>query len=242
MFQQSVQQQQKLAERQAVLLQARKLLHRVASDIHDGSLQELKLVMDQLELLNLHQPSPLIEPLLDQLEAIGFSLRNELSNTRTLAEKLEITPELQFGLAHGITQWLQQLTQTGDLTLRVNWHLYPLREPKSDSAWMDAREDVFRFFREAITNVIRHAQPPNGLATQVTIYLNQKGNQCHLIIENDGSLSASLNPGQFDKKRKIGGYGTKLMATIAAELPQGDWERVSLENGGMRVTLRWTIE
>ena len=242
MFQQSVQQRQKLAERQAVLLQARKLLHRVASDIHDGSLQELKLVMDQLELLNIHQPSPLIDPLLDQIEAIGFSLRNQLSNTRTLAEKLEITPELQFGLAHGITQWLRHLIHAGDLTLQVNRHLHPLREPKSDSAWIDAREDVFCFFREAIANVIRHAQPPNGSTTQVTVHLSQKGNQCQLVIENDGSPSVGTNPGQLDKKRKTGGYGTKLMTTIAAELPQGTWERVLLENGGMRVTLRWTIE
>ena len=48
---QSTQQQQKLAERQAILLQSRKLLHRVATDIHDGPLQELKLAMDSIELL-----------------------------------------------------------------------------------------------------------------------------------------------------------------------------------------------
>lgn len=234
MLRQSVQQRQKLAERQAVLLQTRKLLYRVASDIHDGSLQELKLVMDKIELLNLQHPSPLIDPILDHLEAIGLSLRHQLSNTRTIAEKLEITPELQLGLAPGIQQYLRQLIRTGDLTLKVNPQLQPLREPKSDSAWIDAREDIFRFFREAIANVIRHAQPPSGTATQVSIDLVQEGTQCRLVIENDGTLE--------EKKRKTGGYGTKLMTTIASELPNGTWERLPLEKGGMRVTLKWTIE
>ncbi len=233
---QSVQQRQKLAERQAVLLQTRKLLHRVASDIHDGALQELKLVMDQVELLSIQHPSLRIDPILDGLEAIGLALRNQLSNTRTIAEKLEITPELQFGLALGIQQSLRQLIRTGDLTIQVNQRLQALREPKSDSAWIDAREDIFRFFREAIANVIHHAQPPNGTATQVSIDLVQEGTQCRLVIENNGDRAIE------QKKWKTGGYGTKLMTTIAAELPNGTWERIPLETGGMRVILRWTLE
>lgn len=234
----STQQRQKLAERQAALLQARKLLHRVATDIHDGPLQELKLVMDKIELLKITQPSLYLGPLLDQLETIGLALRNQLSNTRTIAGKLEVTPELQFGLAIGIQQWIQQLSHSGDLTLKVNQHLQPLRESKSDSAWIDAREDIFRFFREAIANVIRHAQPPNGTATEVSIYLSQEGTACRLIIENNGTVSTTADQ---DKKRGQGGYGTKIMATIASELPKGIWERIPLESGGMRVTLEWEI-
>ncbi len=235
MLRQSVQQRQKLAERQAVLLQTRKLLHRVATDIHDGPLQELKLVMDQIEMLNIHHPSLKIDSLLDRLEEIGLALRNQLSNTRTIAEKLEITPELQLGLAQGIQQYLRQLIRTGDLTLTVNQRLQPLREPRSDSAWIDAREDIFRFFREAIANVIHHAQPSNGTATQVSIVLTQEGTQCRLVIENDGSIGLEA------KKRKMGGYGTKLMTTIVSELPNGAWEGVPLEKGGMRVTLKWSL-
>ncbi|MEG4571354.1 CHASE2 domain-containing protein [Microcoleus sp. N3A4] len=239
---QSIQQQQKLAERQAVLLQSRKLLHRVATDIHDGPLQELKLAMDSIELLALTHPSPVINSILDRLEAVGLALRNQLSSTRTIAEKLEITPELQSGLDRGIHQWLQKLINSRELTLIVKEHLQPLREPKSDSAWIDSREDIFRFFREAIANVIRHAQPPNGSATQVSVSLTQKDRQCRLAIENNGT---SLTPILLDiphKKRRSGGYGTKLMKTIAAELPNGAWQRVSLEEGGMRVTLEWTMD
>lgn len=239
---QSIQQQQKLAERQAVLLQSRKLLHRVATDIHDGPLQELKLAMDSIELLALSHPSPLIDSILDRLEAVGLALRDRLSSTRTIAEKLEITPELQSGLDRGIHQWLQKLINSRELTLSVKEHLQPLREPKSDSAWIDSREDIFRFFREAIANVICHAQPPNGSATEVSVSLTQKDRQCRLAIENNGT---SLTPILLDiphQKRRSGGYGTKLMKTIAAELPNGSWQRVPLEGGGMQVTLEWTMD
>ena len=37
-------------------LYARKLLHRIATDIHDGPLQEFKIVMDRIELLQLDHP------------------------------------------------------------------------------------------------------------------------------------------------------------------------------------------
>lgn len=232
-------QQQALAERQAVLSQARKLLHRVATDIHDGPLQELKLVMDGIELLAIKHPTLNPDPLLDRLEVVGRDLRNQLSNTRTMAEKLEITPELQAGLDKGIEQKLQQLVSTGELTLKVESCLQPLLEPE-DSNWLDTREDIFRFFKEAITNVIRHAQPPNGTATIVKVTLFQVDTQCTLSIENDAIesfISESSKRSHFS-----GGYGNKLMNTIATELTNGYWERVPLPNGGMQVTLSWSLK
>lgn len=231
-------QRQAIAERQAVLMQARKLLHRVATDIHDGPLQELKLVMDGIELLAIKYPTLNPDPLLTRLESVGRDLRNQLSNTRTMAEKLEITPELQAGLDKGIEQRLQQLVSTGELTINVESRLQPLIEPE-DSNWLDTREDIFRFFKEAIANVICHAQPPNGTATGVTVSLSQIGTQCKLSIENDAIKSVSP-----ESSKQLGAvrYGTKLMNTIAAELPGGYWERVPLENGGTQVTLTWSLE
>jgi len=170
-----------------------------------------------------------------------------------MAEKLEITPELQAGLDKGIQQRLQQLVSTGELTLKVESRLQPLLEPE-DSNWLDTREDIFRFFKEAIANVIRHAQPPNGTATTVTVSLSQVGTQrsagessggcvelaqCTLSVENDAI--ESVIPESSRRSHPSGGYGTKLMNTIAAELPGGYWERVPLANGGMQVTLTWSL-
>lgn len=240
--QQLSQQQRRLAERQAVLFQARKLLHRVATDIHDGPLQELKLVMDGIELLAINNPTLNPNPLLDKLEAVGRDLRDQLRNTRMMAEKLEITPELQAGLDKGIRQRLQQLVTSGELTLKVEDKLQPLLEPESDSSWLDAREDIFRFFKEAIANVIRHAQPPNGTATKVTVSLFQEGTQCTLSVKNDATRSGPLALKSTSRRSHSGGYGTKLMATVAAELPGGYCERVPLADGGMQVILTWTLK
>jgi len=236
------QQRQALAKRQAVLLQARKLLHRVVTDIHDGPLQELKLVMDGIELLAINHPTVNPNPLLDKLEAVGRELRAQLGNTRLMAEKLAVTPELEAGLDRGMRQHLQQLVKSGELTLRIRDNLHPLLEPESDSSWLDAREDIFRFFKEAIANVICHAQPPNGFATEIVVGLNQRGTQCTLLIENNAIQPAASTLESTNRRKLSGGYGTKLMATIAAELPDGYWERIPRADGGMQVRLTWTLD
>ena len=196
--------------------------------------------MDGIELLAVNNPTINYNPLLDKLEAVGRDLRDQPRNTRTMAEELEITPELHTGLDRGILQHLQYLVCSGELTLKVEERLQPLLELESNSTWIDAREDIFRFFREAIANVIRHAQPPNGTATRITVSLAQQGVKCTLVVENDATQPEPLE--STNRKKHSGGYGTKLMATVAAELPDGYWERIPLANGGMQVILTWSLD
>lgn len=54
-----------------------------ASDIHDGALQDLKLVMDKIELED-HLD---VDSILDKLAALGQEIRDKLHNIRRLAEK-----------------------------------------------------------------------------------------------------------------------------------------------------------
>lgn len=230
---------QHLIEQAAVIIQARKLLHRIASGIHDGPLQELKLVMDQLELLQLNGFAADLNPILDRLQALGIRLRQHLSQTRSIS--LEITPALRDGLELGIARKLQHLIESGELTLQVIQNLHPLNEPQLDSRWLEAREDIYRFFCEAINNVIRHAQPPYGTASQVQVSLVQHETLCTLTIENDGSI---LDPSLLEQKTVStthSGYGMKLMVTIAGQLPGGGLDCVALAEGGMRVLLSWTL-
>ena len=224
-------------EQAAVISQARKLMHRLASDIHDGPLQELKVIMDRLEILQSKCPEQPIDPILDQLATLGTHLRQHLSRTNAIA--LEITPELRNSLDKGINAQLNELIQSGQLALKVIQQLQPLTEPTLNSLWLEAREDIYRFFKEAIHNVIHHAQPPHGTATQVIVSLKQQDNQAILTIENDGAF---LDPKAFeptDQQRQRGGYGTKLMNTIAAELPDGKIQRISLKEGGLHIQLTW---
>ena len=225
------------AEQAAVISQAQKLMHRLASDIHDGPLQELKVIMDRLELLQLQHPEQSIDPVLDRLATLGTHLRQHLSQTRAIA--LNITPELRNGLDKGINAQLTELTQSGELTLKVIQQLQPLTEPILNSLWLEAREDIYRFFKEAIHNVIHHAQPPHGTATQVIVSLKQQDNQAILTIENDGAFLDAKAFEPTDQQRQRGGYGTKLMNTIAAELPDGTIQRIFFKEGGLRIQLTW---
>lgn len=226
----------KFAEQEAALSHTRKLLHRIAADIHDQPLQELKVVMDRIEIFQLDHPSLDADPILDKLIDIGSQIRDQLTNIRTMADKLEVTPELHSGLHLGMQSHYQKLVESGELTLNVIDKIQSLKEPKYDSTWLAQREDVFLFFREAISNVIHHGQQPHGNATEVVISLSQKGSKCTLYIENDGLLG-----GNSSSKRPSGGYGTKIMETISQALPGGSWERVILEQGRIGVKLTWDL-
>jgi signal transduction histidine kinase len=135
------------------------------------------------------------------------------------------------GLITGIQLKLQQLRERGILTLYVIEELRHLVEPECNSDWMDAREDIFRFFNEAIANIIHHAQPPHGTATYVKVSLLRQDNRCHLVIENDGY--------EPNHQTHEGGYGTKSMNAIAAALPGGKWERQVLPQEKVQVELTW---
>ncbi|MEH2245584.1 sensor histidine kinase [Nostoc sp.] len=224
--------QLKAAEQEAILSRTRKILHRTASDIHDGALQDLKLVMDKIEL----ESDLDVDSILDKLAALGQEIRDKLYNIRSVAEKMEVTPALRQGLDVGIRATLQDLVNSGKLTLTVITELQPLQEPELNSVWIEHREEIYRFLGEALNNVIQHAQPPHGTATQVCISLEQQGVRCTLAIANNGSIINSTTC-----ERKKGGYGTKMMDAIASELPDGGWQMSALPDGQVQVTLSWRL-
>ncbi len=229
--------QLKLAEQEAAVDQARKLLYRVATDIHDQELQELKVVMDLIETIQWqHQEGKPVDQstyddLIQQLEHIGRGIRDQLNDVRTLATKLNISPSLREGLHAGIASYVNGLNTSGVLTLPVQLELQPLNEIHT-SEWVDQREDILRFLREAIANVISHVQPPKGTATYVIVRLKQLNQRCSLEVINDGVKQGP---------KRQGGYGTKAMNTIAKYLPQGSWSRHQTPTGEIHVELQWTM-
>lgn len=229
----------KKVEQKAAITSAKNLLQRVATDIHDGPLQELKLVMDSLEEVQFNQNFQDLDNILDRLENMGHQIRQELYNTSQLAQKMEINPLLREGLSNGIVTTLDQLKNTNKLNLDLVSQIDNFCEPTFNSKWIAIREDIFRFFREAIINVIKHAQPPYGSASMVKICLKQENNYAILEIENDGQNN--LTKTQDGRLAESCGYGTKIMTTIAGELPEGQWYREQLTKGGMKVYLCWKM-
>lgn len=218
----------KKVEKEAILINTRKILKRTARDIHDGALQQLKLVMDEIEL----SENPQL--ILTQLQELGIDIRNHLTEINSIASKLEINPFLDQNLSFGIKNYLNKLIQSKKLTLKVIDKIEIIEEPIANSIWLDMREDIYDFFKECINNLIDHAQPPNGNATQVEIILKQEGEKCKLIITNDGNC--------YDEKdNKKGGFGTKMMAIIANDLPDGKFQVINDENN-FKVELTWQLK
>jgi len=85
----------KAAKQEAILSRTREILDRTASDIHDGALQDLKLVMDEIELESDLDVD--VDAILDKLATLGQEIRDKLHNIRRLAEKMEVTPALRQG-------------------------------------------------------------------------------------------------------------------------------------------------
>jgi glucose-6-phosphate-specific signal transduction histidine kinase len=119
----------------------------------------------------------------------------------------------------------------------VNQSLQALEEPDLNTVWIAAREDIFRFFCEAINNVVYHAQPPRGDASWVTVSLSQTGLHCRLAIANDGSSPPELDLADIGVSQ-----GTKTMVEIARDLPGGEWCRFPLASGGLCVELSWLMQ
>jgi two-component sensor histidine kinase len=119
--------------------------------------------------------------------------------------------------------------------VKVITELQPLEEPELSSVWIEQREEIYRFFREALNNVIQHAQAPHGNATQVCISLKQEGDRCTLAIANDSAIAESISG------IKKGGYGTKIMNAVICELLDSAWKISAFPNGEVRVTLNWRL-
>ena len=178
------------SEQEAILTMAKKLINRLASDLHDGPLQELKVVMDDLEILEMQNHELELTSPLDKLEKLGINIRKILAEKDNLS--LKITPELKMGLDYGIESKLEELKSSRRLSLNVMLNLKPWEEPSLNSIWLANREDIFLFFCEGMNNIIKHAQPPSGNATYVKVNLFQKQDQCILEIINDGSKLALM--------------------------------------------------
>jgi signal transduction histidine kinase len=191
------------------------------------------MVMDEIELLEMEQGNDRLTPVLDKLENIGKNIRIYLDHTRNLS--FEISPVLRQGLELGIRRKIAQLKESREAVLGIKYNINKLEEPVLNSLWLESREDIFRFFCEAINNVIKHAQYPYGNASYLEVNLYQKQERAILEIINDG-----VQLKENTRTRKKGGYGTKLMSTIASELPDGNCE-FNLDMNIYSVKLTWNM-
>ncbi len=143
---------------------------RLAQDIHDGPIQDLYVINMQLNnLLDEVQNPELVEEPMSELEKVIGSLRDTITELRppTLIE---------FGLERAIRSHADhfQETNTG-----VQIHL----DLESDQQRLSqpARLALFRNYKSAVSNVVRHAQAQN-----LWVRFRIEGDQAILDVEDDG--------------------------------------------------------
>ena len=214
-----------IAQEEAIVLKAKRLIVQIWHDVHDHPLQELKTAMYDVDFLGI--PEEEKDMIVDRLSRVGKEIRQYM--TMDVEEELSLNPKLQDGLVVAMERHLEELIDKGKLKIELFTNFDYIPEP-INSNWITTRENIFVCFCETMSNVIHHGRQ----ATKLEISLLIKDKRCILTIENDGMV-VDAN----ELKEKVG-FGTKVIHQMIEYLPDGQWQRVALADGGVRVIISWT--
>src|SRR5207245_8114552 len=179
---------------------------RIASDIHDDTVQAMTAVGLRLGLLRRRLGDMTHFEAFDQLEE---TVRNSIARLRNLIFELR-PPELdREGLAPAIRLRLEQLRDEHGLEFELVADLEQEPEPET-------RTIAFRIVQEALTNTRKHAE-----ASRVEILFDRRGVGLFGSVRDDGN---GFSPDQLAERRKLGHLGVVAMRERAEVA--GGWLRI----------------
>ena len=146
--------------------------HRVASDIHDDSVQVMTAVAIELERLARRATDPEHQAALQRLEE---RVRQALGRLRTMVFELRPPALDEEGLVSALRLYLEEFMLDTGITYDLNNSL----EEEPDSA---TRLVLYRIAQEALTNVRKHSG-----AGQVSVELARRNGGVGLLISDDGA-------------------------------------------------------
>jgi PAS domain S-box-containing protein len=212
--------QRDLAERRrligSVVRASEEERRRIASDIHDDTVQAMTAVGLRLGLLRKKLDEPAQLAALDELEV---GVRDAIVRLRNLLFALR-PPELdREGLVAAIQLNLEQLKVDHGLDYELDDRLE--REPDAET-----RTIAYRIVQEALFNTRKHAE-----ASRVELLFDSRGDGVFASIHDDGS---GFSPGEPDAPGELGHLGLVAMRE-RAELA-GGWLKIeSVPNQGTQV-------
>jgi signal transduction histidine kinase len=178
---------------------------RIASDVHDDSVQVMAAALMRLSLIRQQDLDPDVDR---QLAKLQETTEKAIERLRHLLFQL-CPPSLdREGLATALTEYLEQWTAEANLAYRIDDRL-------SFEPPLHIRAQLFRIAQEALTNVRKHAH-----ANSVTLTLESGSGGVMLRIEDDGVGMAAADLGPAP----IGHLGLATMRE-RAELA-GGWCRI----------------
>jgi signal transduction histidine kinase len=191
------------AVRSQVASAQEELRRRIASDIHDDTLQVMAEVAIRLDMLRTSHPELDLEV---EFGELGSSVRAAMDRLRTLTFDLSPADLESHGLGSTIRRLLEELSERNhEVVCRLDDRLHA--QPPAE-----ARMALYRIAHEALANVRRHAY-----AHSVDVVLSEVGGGVLMRIADDGR---GFRPGE----PAPGHRGISLMRQRAEV--EGGWLRV----------------
>lgn len=188
---------------------------RIASDVHDDSVQVLTALLLQLELLRRNADD---EDLASRLVEIEETARASIARLRHLVFELQPPALDEEGLTAALGTLLEQIRAVHGLDCELDSRLELEPDPQT-------RSIVYRIAQEALTNVVKHAR-----ATSLCVELSTSYHGVLTRIVDDGSGFA---PGSQNDD-EVGHLGLISMRD-RAEMANGRWGVESARGSGTTV-------
>jgi signal transduction histidine kinase len=193
---------------------------RIASDLHDGAVQDLTGVSISLSAA---ARSPEHDRLHGVITDAGAQIRETVKSLRSMLVDIYPPNLHQEGLESALADLVGGLHNRG-----VSTHLEVDRNAGSLSR--EATSLLYRSAQEAIRNVTNHAN-----ATVVSLWVQLSGDQAVLVVEDDGR---GFDPDQLAERGRQGHVGLRSLAglledaggsiEIRSQAGQGTFVRVSV--------------
>jgi len=193
---------------------------RLASDLHDGVVQDLAGVQFALEGTANQARGLGAADLEEQLRDAAHDTRQSLRRMRSLLVEIH-PPNLQnVGLEAALTDLVAPLTARG---MAVS-----LSVPDDLEVGGDAEKLIFRAAQEGVRNIANHAD-----ARSVELEVSQMNGSARLVVRDDGR---GFSRGERDAREAEGHVGLQLLGEIAAEA-RGRLQVDSAPGKGTKLTL-----
>jgi signal transduction histidine kinase len=217
---------QRLQEFVSLVMQAQEdERSRIASDLHDTTVQTLTAIGRRLQSLA-DDPGRDSEVVRSELAELAAAALNEADEVRRLSRNLRPSVLDHLGLAPALQNLVAEVRQGGlDVAIEV----------KGEAGRLDkrVRTTLFRIAQEALTNVRRHSE-----ASHVAVWLRVGEAEVALTVEDDGrgfDVATTRQPGA-GIHMGLAGMGERCA------IMGGTLTVVSGPNSGTRVTARIPLD
>lgn len=196
---------------------------RLASDLHDGVAQALAHVRLELEFLSRYGPDD-PERLTEDAERLVQVVQRALADVRSTIADLRAA-SLAGGLSVALHDHCRDMRLLAGPKIEVRTRAPVQLDPATEI-------EIFRIFRTALSNAIRHA----GTET-VGVRLEGTDKELLLIVEDDGHDL----PARYDRRAEREGAGIRSMQERADQIG-AELDISRLRDGGTKVTLTYPLE